>query len=356
MSKTHNFFAGPAILPQEVLIEASSSALRYQDGLSLMEMSHRSKPLADVFAEASSLVEELLGVPKEYKVLFLTGGASSQFYMAPMNFLGANETAGYIDTGTWATKAIKEAKIFGNIDVIASSRDKNYNYIPKGYDIPDGLKYLHITSNNTITGTQIQEFTEYKSRLICDMSSDIFSRSFDVSKFDLIYAGAQKNLGPSGVTLVIVKKDIVGKMDRDIPTMLNYQTHIDKDSMFNTPPTFPVYVCLLTLRWIKKLGGLQAMAKRNAEKASLLYGEIDRNPFFKGTVEKEDRSKMNISFLLNDENLNEKFLEAATKANIVGIKGHRSVGGFRASTYNAMDLESVQALVDVMQNFENKNG
>ncbi len=356
MSKTHNFFAGPAILPQDVLIEASSSALRYQDGLSLMEMSHRSQPIAEVFEEAENLVVELLNVPSDYKVLFLTGGASSQFYMAPMNLLNANETAGYVDTGTWSTKAIKEAKIFGNVEVIASSKDKNFSYLPKGFAEPEGLKYLHLTSNNTITGTQIQEFGTYKSRLVCDMSSDIFSRPFDISKFDLVYAGAQKNLGPSGVTLAIVKKDIVGKVEREIPTMLNYQTHIDKNSMFNTPPTFPVYVCLLTLRWIKKLGGIEAMVKRNAEKSNLLYGEIDRNPLFYGTVEKEDRSKMNVCFLLNDDKLNDAFLDAAKKANIVGIKGHRSVGGFRASTYNAMDIESVQALVDVMQNFEKVHG
>ncbi len=354
--KVHNFFAGPAILPQEVLVEASSSALRYQNGLSLMEMSHRSKPIADVFEEAESLIAELLGIGDEHKVLFLTGGASSQFYMIPMNILGADQTAGYIDTGTWSTKAIKEAKLFGKVEVLASSKDKNFTYIPKDYLIPDHLRYLHITSNNTIVGTQMSKFDKVNVPLVCDMSSDIFSRAFDASQFDVIYAGAQKNLGPSGVTLAIVKKDVVGKMERDIPTMLNYETHIKKDSMFNTPPTFPVYVCLLTLRWLKANGGVAGMEKRNQAKADLLYGEIDRNPLFYGTTAVEDRSKMNVCFLLNDDQHNDAFLAMATEANCVGIKGHRSVGGFRASTYNAMDINSVQVLVDVMKRFEEKYG
>jgi phosphoserine aminotransferase len=354
--KAHNFYAGPAILPQEVLIEASSSALRYHDGLSVMEMSHRSKPLAAIFEEAERLVGELLGVPDDYKVLFLTGGASSQFYMVPMNILGKDDTVGFIDTGTWSTKAIKEAKVFGNVNVLASSKEKNFNYIPKDYTTPDGLKYLHVTSNNTIYGTQMQRFNNDGAPLVCDMSSDIFSRKLDVSKFDVIYAGAQKNLGPSGVTLCIIKKDIVGKVERQIPTMLNYQTHIDKNSMFNTPPTFPVYVCLLTLRWLVKNGGIAGAEKRNQAKADLLYGEIDRNPLFKGTAAVEDRSKMNVCFLLNDDSKNEAFLAEAAKANCIGLKGHRSVGGFRASTYNAMDIDSVQVLVDLMQNFEKTHG
>lgn len=354
--KSHNFYAGPAILPQEVLVEASSSALRYEDGLSIMEMSHRSKPLAAVFEEAERLIGELLDVPDDYKVLFLTGGASSQFYMVPMNILGANQTAGYVDTGAWSTKAIKEAKMFGNVNVLASSKDANFNYIPKDYEVPSDIRYLHLTSNNTIFGTQIQDFGNPSARLVCDMSSDIFSRRIDVSKFDIIYAGAQKNLGPSGVTLCIVKKDILGKVERTIPTMLNYETHIGKDSMFNTPPTFPVYVCLLTLRWLVKNGGVTGMEKRNQAKADLLYGEIDRNPLFKGTAVAEDRSKMNVCFELIDDSKNEAFLAAAAEANCIGLKGHRSVGGFRASIYNALDIESVQVLVNLMQNFEKKHG
>ncbi len=354
--KSHNFYAGPAILPQEVLVEASSSALRYEDGLSIMEMSHRSKPLAAVFEEAERLIGELLDVPDDYKVLFLTGGASSQFYMVPMNILGANQTAGYVDTGAWSTKAIKEAKMFGNVNVLASSKDANFNYIPKDYEVPSDIRYLHLTSNNTIFGTQIQDFGNPSARLVCDMSSDIFSRRIDVSKFDIIYAGAQKNLGPSGVTLCIVKKDILGKVERTIPTMLNYETHIGKDSMFNTPPTFPVYVCLLTLRWLVKNGGVAGMEKRNQAKADLLYGEIDRNPLFKGTAVAEDRSKMNVCFELIDDSKNEAFLAAAAEANCIGLKGHRSVGGFRASIYNALDIESVQVLVNLMQNFEKKHG
>lgn len=354
--KSHNFYAGPAILPQEVLVEASSSALRFEDGLSIMEMSHRSKPLAAVFEEAEKLIGELLNVPDDYKVLFLTGGASSQFFMVPMNILGANETAGYVDTGAWSTKAIKEAKMFGNVSVLASSKEANFNYIPKDYEVPADLRYLHLTSNNTIYGTQIQDFGNPSARLVCDMSSDIFSRAFDVSKFDVIYAGAQKNLGPSGVTLCIVKKDILGKVERTIPTMLNYETHIGKDSMFNTPPTFPVYVCLLTLRWLVKNGGVAGMEKRNQAKSDLLYGEIDRNPLFEGTAVAEDRSKMNVCFQLTDDSKNEAFLAAAAEANCIGLEGHRSAGGFRASTYNAMDIESVKVLVELMQNFEKKHG
>jgi len=353
----HNFFAGPAILPQEVLKEASESAWKYQDnGLSLLEMSHRSQPLVDIFEEAEALIHELLNIPDDYKVLFLTGGASSQFYLVPMNILGSDQTAGYIDTGTWSTKAIKEAKHFGNVKVVASSEDKNFNYIPKDYEVPTDLRYLHITSNNTIYGTQMQKFDDCPVRMVCDMSSDIFSRPFDVSPFDIVYAGAQKNLGPAGMTLAIVKKDIVGKLERSIPTMLNYETHIKKNSTFNTPPVYPIYVSLLTLRWIKSLGGVKAMQERNQAKADLIYGEIDRNSMFYGTTANEDRSKMNVCFLMHDNSKNDAFLAAAGEANCVGIKGHRSVGGFRASTYNAMPIESIQALVDVMKNFENQYG
>ncbi len=353
----HNFFAGPAILPQEVLKEASESAWRYQDhGLSILEMSHRSKPLTAIFEETEALIHELLNIPDDYKVLFLTGGASSQFYMVPMNLLNENETAGYVDTGTWSTKAIKEAKLFGNVKVIASSEDKNFNYIPKNYEVPTDLKYLHITSNNTIYGTQMQSFADCPVRMVIDMSSDIFSRPFDITSFDLVYAGAQKNLGPAGVTLVIVKKDILEKVERKIPSMLNYMTHVKKDSTFNTPPVYPIYVSLLTLRWIKKMGGVKVMQERNQAKADLLYGEIDRNPMFYGTTAVEDRSKMNVCFLLHDESKAEAFEAAAKDAKCVGIKGHRSVGGYRASTYNALPIESVQVLVDVMQNFEKQHG
>jgi phosphoserine aminotransferase len=354
--KKINFYAGPAILAQEVLEEASKSALSFGDmGLSILEISHRSKEFVAVLDEAESLVRELLEVPDDYGVLFLSGGASSQFYMTAMNILGADEKAGYLDTGSWSSKAIKEAKLFGNIDVLASSKDKNYSYIPKGYAIPSDLKYLHLTSNNTIFGTEIFEWPDTDVPYVADMSSDIFSRPLDVSKFSIIYAGAQKNLGPSGVTLVIVKKDILGKVERAIPTMLKYETHIAKQSSFNTPPVYPIYVSMLTLRWIKKNGGVAAMEKKNIEKASLLYDEIDRNSLFIGTAATEDRSRMNVCFLLKDESLEADFLSDCAAAGCIGVKGHRSVGGFRASIYNAMPKSGVQTLVDVMKSFESKN-
>lgn len=355
----HNFFAGPAILPQEVIKEASESALSYMDhGLSLLEMSHRSKPLVDIFEETEARIASLLGLSDQYKVLFLTGGASSQFYQIPLNILGANDTAGYLDTGTWSKKAIKEAKNYGNINVLASSADSNYNYIPKlaAADIPQDLRYLHLTSNNTIFGTQLHANPDTSVRIVCDMSSDIFSRPIDHSIYDIIYAGAQKNLGPAGVTLVIVKKDILGKVERTIPTILDYQTQVSKDSTFNTPPVFPIYVSLLTLRWLEKNGGLAAMEKKNKSKAGLLYNEIDSNPLFEGTAATEDRSLMNVCFLLKDKSLDEAFFQACATANCVGVKGHRSVGGFRASIYNAMPESSVQVLVDVMKEFTRVNG
>lgn len=354
--KKINFYAGPAILAQEVLEEASKSALSFGDmGLSILEISHRSKEFVAVLDEAKSLAKELLQVPEEYEVLFLSGGASSQFFMTAMNLLGQDEKAGYLDTGSWSSKAIKEAKLFGEIDVVASSKDKNYSYIPKGYEISDDYKYLHLTSNNTIFGTEIFEWPETDVPFIADMSSDIFSRPIDVTKFDVIYAGAQKNLGPSGVTLVIVKKDVLGRVDRQLPTMLKYQTHIDKNSAFNTPPVYPIYVSMLTLRWIKKHGGVDAMEKRNIEKASLLYDEIDRNSLFVGTAAKEDRSRMNVCFLLKDTAMEEAFLNDCAAAGCIGVKGHRSVGGFRASIYNAMPKEGVATLVNVMKKFEEKN-
>lgn len=356
ISKKHNFSAGPAILPADVLKEAAAAVVDFNNsGLSILEISHRSAGFTAVMDEAQQLVREILDVPDSYEVLFLTGGASSQFFMSAINLLGENEKAAYLDTGTWSTKSIKEAALFGSIEVVASSKDKNYTYIPKGFSIPSDAKYLHLTSNNTIFGTQIQRWPETSIPFVCDMSSDIFSRRIDVSKFDLIYAGAQKNLGPAGTTLVIVKKDIVDQVDRKIPTMLNYKTHIAKGSMFNTPPVYPIYVCMLTLRWIKSLGGLAEMEKRNEEKATLFYNEVDRNALFYSPVEEEDRSKMNANFKLHDESLTDAFLVICEQNGCSGVKGHRSVGGFRASIYNAMPLESVQVLIETMKAFEEKN-
>jgi phosphoserine aminotransferase len=356
-SLKHNFSAGPAILPGEVFTEAAHAVLNFNEtGLSLLEMSHRGADFVAVMDETQALVRELLQLSDDYHVLFLGGGASSQFFMAPMNLLNDGERAGYVNTGTWATNAIKEAKAYGEIEVLASSEDSNFNYIPRDYDIPSGLKYLHITSNNTIFGTQYHFWPETETPLVCDMSSDIFSRPFPVERFGLIYAGAQKNMGPAGVTLVIVREDMLGKVNRHIPTMLNYQTHIKKGSMYNTPPVFPIYVSMLTLRWVRKMGGLTAMESLNRAKAACLYAEIERNGLFKGTVEAQDRSWMNATFLLKDDALNDAFLTACKAAEIVGLKGHRSVGGFRASMYNAMDIASVEALVNVMREFEQKHG
>jgi phosphoserine aminotransferase len=353
--KKHNFSAGPCILPEEVLQKASEAVLNFNDdNLSLIEISHRSKPFVDVIEKARSLALELLGLEnKGYKALFLHGGASMEFLMVAYNLL--NKKAAYLNTGTWADKAIKEAKAFGEVVEVASSKDKSFNYIPKGYSIPKDADYFHCTSNNTVAGTQMKSFPETDIPLVCDMSSDIFSRQLDFKKFDLIYAGAQKNMGPSGTTLVIVKEEILGKVERHIPSMLNYQLHIEKDSMFNTPAVFPIYVSMLTLQWLKDLGGIPFIEKVNAKKASLLYTEIDRNPLFKGLVAKEDRSTMNATFVLTDESLTEQFDTMWQKANINGLHGHRTVGGYRASMYNALPLYSVQALVDVMQELERKN-
>ena len=358
--KVHNFSAGPAILPASVMAEAAEAVRDFNgSGLSILEISHRSKDFIAVMDEAFALVRELLGLSDDYAVLFLSGGASSQFFMSAMNLLNENEAAGYVNTGTWSSKAIKEAKLFGEVKELASSKDTNFSYIPKGYAIPDDLKYVHITSNNTIFGTQFQEFPKTDLPLVADMSSDIFSRPLPVDRFGIIYAGAQKNMGPAGVTLVIVRKDLLGKVDRAIPSMLKYQTHIDGDSSFNTPPVFPIYVSMLTMRWIKEQGGLEAMVPRNEAKAKLIYDEIDRNPMFKGVVtDVADRSLMNATFILQDQYaaLEKEFLAAAAAANCDGIKGHRSAGGFRASIYNSMEQESVQALVDVMQAFAAKHG
>lgn len=353
----YNFYAGPAILPKEVMAKAAESVKELDGiGLSILEISHRSKEVSAIMDNAVALVKELLGIGDEFEVLFLQGGASSQFFMSAMNMLGAFETAGYVDTGAWSKKAITEAMAFGHINVLASSKDKNYNYIPKGYDIPEDLKYIHLTSNNTIFGTQFQEMPDTKAPLVVDASSEIFSRPLEMSKYGILYAGAQKNLGPSGVTLVIINKEFLKQQARETPTMLNYHTHIKKASAFNTPPVFPIYVSMLTLEWIKANGGLSAMATRNAEKAKLLYDEIDRNPLFKGTAAKEDRSVMNVCFLPENEDHTAAFLDKCAEAGCVGVKGHRSVGGFRASIYNAMPIEGVQTLVGVMKDFESANG
>ncbi len=350
--KIHNFSAGPAILPQSVMKEAADAVVNFNGmGLSILEISHRSPQFVAVMDEAVSLVKELLNVPDNYEVLFLSGGASSQFFMSAMNLLGDDDKAYYVNTGTWSNKAIKEALGFGQVEVLASSQDKKYSFIPKDYDIPSDGKYLHITSNNTVAGTQYHSFPKTTMPIVCDMSSDIFSKAIDVSKFGIIYAGAQKNMGPAGTTLVIVNKDLPGKIDRKIPTMLNYQTHIDKGSMFNTPPVYPIYVSMLTLKWLKANGGVMAAEKRNQAKAKLIYDEIDRNPFFRGLTAKEDRSLMNVTFETTNPDDYDVFLKATMEANCSGVKGHRSVGGFRASIYNAMEIESVQVLVDVMKGF-----
>ena len=355
--KQHNFSAGPAILPQSVMREASQAVKNLNgEGLSVLEISHRSSAFTEIIQEAEALTRELAGIDDNYAVLFLSGGASSQFYMAPMNFLADHETAAYLDTGAWSTKAIKEAKNFGNIDVLASGKDCNYSQIPKRYRKPKDAVYFHLTSNNTIFGTQIHKFPEVDMPLVCDMSSDIFSRPFDINKFGLIYAGAQKNLGPAGVTLVIVKKDWVGRTGRSLPSMLDYQTHIDRGSTFNTPPVFPIYVLMLTLRWLKSKGGLTGIQRLNRSKARLIYKEIDDNPCFTGTAHKKDRSQMNACFVPTKEEFAAPFLEMCKEAGINGVKGHRSVGGFRASIYNAKPRKNVKALVDVMQAFAQKYG
>jgi len=352
--KKHNFSAGPCILPQEVLLKASGAVMDFNDsGLSLIEISHRSKDFVEVMEKARALAIELLGLEgKGYKALFLQGGASLEFLMVAYNLL--ENKAGYLNTGTWSDKAIKEAKLFGEIVEVGSSKDENYNYIPKGYTIPEGLDYLHLTSNNTIFGTQVKKFPKTDAPLVCDMSSDIFSRQLDFSQFGLIYAGAQKNMGPAGTTLIVVREDILGKVSREIPSMLNYQVHISKDSMFNTPSVFAVYTSMLTLEWLKNLGGIEAIEEINQKKAQLVYSEIDLNPVFEGFANKEDRSNMNATFNLTEEKLKDTFESMAKEAGINGINGHRSVGGYRASMYNALSLESVGVLVDVMSEMERK--
>jgi len=352
--KKHNFSAGPSILPPEVLLKASEAILNFNnDNLSILEISHRSKPFVDVMEKARTLALELLGLEgKGYKALFLQGGASTQFLMVALNLL--EKRAGYLNTGSWSDKAIKEAKIYDDIYEVASSKTANYNYIPKGYDIPTDYDYFHCTSNNTIFGTQMKKFPETSIPMVCDMSSDIFSRQLDFSKFDLIYAGAQKNMGPAGTTLVVVKEDILGKVSRKIPSMMDYKVHIGKSSMFNTPPAFAVYVSMLTLEWLKDLGGIAAIEKENEKKSRLMYSEIDLNPLFKGYSVKEDRSQMNATFTMANDTLKETFDTMLKEAGISGINGHRSVGGYRASMYNALPLDSVKALVEVMSELETK--
>jgi len=352
--KKHNFSAGPCILPKEVLLKASEAVMDFNgSGLSLIEISHRSKDFVAVMEKARALALELLGLEgKGYKALFLHGGASMEFLMVAYNLL--ENKAGYLNTGTWSDKAIKEAKLFGDIIEVGSSKDENFKYIPKGYSVPDGLDYLHLTSNNTIFGTQLKKFPKTDAPLVCDMSSDIFSRTLDFSQFDLIYAGAQKNMGPAGTTLVVVKEEILGKVSRKIPSMLDYQVHIGKNSMFNTPAVFPVYTSMLTLEWLKNLGGIAAIEEINEKKAQLLYSEIDLNPVFEGYASKDDRSLMNATFNITNEALKETFDNMLYEAGINGLNGHRSVGGYRASMYNALSLDSVGILVDVMSEMERK--
>ena len=352
--KKHNYSAGPCILPQEVFEKGAQAVLDFNNsGLSIIEISHRSKDFVAVMDEARALVLELLGLEgKGYQALFLQGGASLEFLMVPSNLMKVNGKAAYLDTGTWANNAIKEAKLFGHTDVVASSKEQNYNHIPTNYVIPADADYFHCTSNNTIFGTQMKSFPITNIPVVCDMSSDIFSRALDFSKFDLIYAGAQKNMGAAGATLVVVKEEILGKSGRIIPSILDYEKHIKAESMYNTPSVFAVYTCLLTLQWLKNHGGIAGIEKINEAKANLLYSEIGRNPLFKGTAAIEDRSTMNATFLLNDESHAPIFDAMWKEAGISGLPGHRSVGGYRASMYNALPLESVQVLVDVMKQLE----
>lgn len=350
----HNFGAGPCILPQEVFKQASRAVVDFKDGLSILEISHRSPEFEAVLEEATKLVKELLNVPSGYSILFLQGGASLQFAMVPMNLLPEGKTAAYLETGVWANKAIKEVKYFGQANIVASSKDSNFSFIPKEYAIPADSAYFHCTSNNTIYGTELFDFPETKVPVVCDMSSDIMSRVIDVSKFDLIYAGAQKNIGPAGLTIVIVKDEILGKSGRAIPSMLDYKLHIDNGSMYNTPPVFSIYVAMLNLNWLKSKGGVAEIEKENKAKAQALYAEIDRNSLFKGTCAVEDRSRMNVCFVMENPELEKPFLKFADENGFEGLKGHRSVGGFRASMYNALPITSVHALIDLMQTFEEK--
>jgi phosphoserine aminotransferase len=351
----HNFNAGPSILPKEVFEQASRGILDFNDtGLSILEIGHRTSLFQAVIDEALATIRELMQLDGEHEVLFLHGGASTQFFQVPMNLLNEQETAAYLDCGVWGSKAIKEAKLFGNVDIVASSRDKNYNYIPRGFAIPATAKYFHYTTNNTIEGTQMHFVPDTKVPLVADMSSDILSRVMDFNRFDLIYAGAQKNIGAAGVNLVIVKKDILGQVTRKLPTMLDYRQHIEAGSLLNTPPVFAIYVCMLTLRWLREQGGVAAIEKINDQKADLLYNTLDSLPLFRPTVEKADRSKMNVVFVIDNAELEKEFLAECKANGMVGVKGHRNVGGFRVSLYNAVPLQSVQALTALMKDFANK--
>lgn len=353
----HNFNAGPSILPKEVFQQASEAVLNYQNsGLSILEIGHRTSTFQAIMDEARALVKELMQLDEDREVLFLHGGASTQFMQVPMNLLDDKEMAAYADTGVWGLKAIKEAKLFGKVEVVCTGKESNYTIIPKDFAVPNDAKYFHITTNNTIYGSQWQKIPKTSIPLVGDMSSDIFSRVIDFNAFDLIYAGAQKNMGPAGVNLLVVNKNILGKIKRPIPTIMDYRNHIKEGSMLNTPPVFAVFVCMLTLRWLKQLGGVAAIEKLNDAKAALLYQEIDSNPLFIGTVAKEDRSKMNVCFVMKDTSLEESFLAFTKQKGIVGIKGHRLVGGFRASLYNALPISSVEVLVQAMKEFAQTNG
>ncbi|MEN9449368.1 MAG: 3-phosphoserine/phosphohydroxythreonine transaminase [Bacteroidota bacterium] len=351
--KKHNFGAGPSILPQEVFEQSAQACLEYNGiGLSLLEISHRSKEFTAILDESITLIKELLNVPDDYSILFIQGGANMQFSMIPYNILNEDETANFVETDIWATRAEEEARLYGKTNIIATSKEANFNYIPKNFTVDNDATYLHLTSNNTIYGTEFFEDKSYPIPVVCDMSSDIFSRPVDVSKYHLIYAGAQKNLGAAGITLVIIKNEWLGRSKRVKSKMWDYSIYAKNNSLYNTPPVFTIYTCLLTLRWLKKLGGVAGMEKRNIEKSTLLYNEIDRNPLFKGHAVEEDRSRMNINFVTTHPEDEEAFLEFVKPYNIHGVKGYRTVGGFRASCYNALPIESVQVLVQAMQDFE----
>lgn len=356
----HNFNAGPAILPKEVYKEASRAIINFNDtGLSILEIGHRTKLFQPIIDEAIAFLKELMQLDGNHEVLFLHGGASTQFFQVPMNLLNSDATAAYTDTGIWAAKAIKEAKLYGNVNVVCSSKDQNYSFLPKEFDVPKDSTYLHLTTNNTIYGTQWQDLSLFYNKgvpLVADMSSDILSRQLDFNQFDLIYAGAQKNIGAAGVNIVVVNKDCLGKVSRSIPTMLDYRNHIEAGSLLNTPPVFAIYICMLTLRWLKNNGGVSVIEKQNTEKANLFYNTIDNSNIFKSTVAKEDRSKMNACFIIEDKKVEEEFAKLCEQENMIGIKGHRTVGGFRISMYNALPLSSVKALTDLMVYFEQKKG
>ncbi len=352
----YNFNAGPSILPKEVFEEAAAAVINFNNsGLSILEYGHRTAGFESIMQEARQLMKALMNLDDDHEVLFLHGGASTQFMQVPMNLLDSKETAAYSDTGVWAAKAIKEAALFGKAEVVCSSKERNYTYLPKNFAVPNEAKYFHITTNNTIYGTQWKTIPFTSNSMVADMSSDILSRELNFNAFDLIYAGAQKNIGAAGATIVVVNKNCLGKVKRTIPTMMDYRNHIENGSMLNTPPVFAIYTCMLTLRWLKKQGGVKEIEKINNEKASMLYEEIDRNSLFEGTVEKEDRSNMNVCFVMKEAEKENVFLEFAKQNNIIGIKGHRSVGGFRASLYNAMPVSSVAVLVDLMREFEKMN-